>query len=369
MPLIALKLSQTLYNEAVDLVERGEYRDIQQVLEVALRNHLQLERQFQRSNSRTAETAGPRLKSPNAAAWSFAAGGTNLQNSSTVSPSEWDVVMAPFRLFSGARSPAASATESRPVNERMYSLVNRLLPLKLITRWLEARASTIGHWPGTADTQEEMAAPMEEVGSALARLDATAARKRDDQLATSLPRIENPKSRERFLTQFLARFTDAGEISPGGVIQFALVALKNDQFVLTEKGQEFSRLANPLIDTAETDIADTLTAAERTLLIGQIKEYMPSEAAHLNALLRSVLDGAMTPERVIEALMGQFAADSTEAGFRSYVSGVVARAIDLRLLHREWKGRFVHYSVTDSGRSTIDSLKINQLSPAGATKG
>src|SRR5215831_16940464 len=46
MPLIAVKIDQTLYTAAMQLVAKGDYRDVQQLMEVALANHLQLEERY-----------------------------------------------------------------------------------------------------------------------------------------------------------------------------------------------------------------------------------------------------------------------------------------------------------------------------------
>ena len=46
MPLIAVKMDQALYSAAMQLVSKGEYRDVQQLMEVALANHLQLEERY-----------------------------------------------------------------------------------------------------------------------------------------------------------------------------------------------------------------------------------------------------------------------------------------------------------------------------------
>jgi hypothetical protein len=190
-------------------------------------------------------------------------------------------------------------------------------------------------------------------------------RRREDQLATSLPRIDNPKSTERFLTQFVARQTDAGEIHPAGIVQFALTSIKNGQLVLSNEGQELSRLQNPLIDTDSDDVEDALTAEERGLFLHQIKNYMPGEATHLHAVLQAVSGGATSPPQLTDALRTGFTARVTDAAFRSHLSGVIARAVDLRLLQRRWEGRHVFYSVTETGSLVAANATPDETAIAG----
>ena len=62
MPLIALKLEQSLYTQANALVTSGDYTDIQQLLEVALRNQLQLEQRYRAVGDRAAEISEEQLQ-------------------------------------------------------------------------------------------------------------------------------------------------------------------------------------------------------------------------------------------------------------------------------------------------------------------
>lgn len=358
MPLIALKLEQDLYNKATALVRNGEYTDIQQLLEVALRNQLQLEERYRAADGRLTDISDEQSPAPAKRGIRRGIGSGSRPDrvykdaATAVGKSErgWPQIVAAFRFSSevAANLEPCNAVPRR-ADEQMYALVNRLFPLKLVARWLDIQANAIGHWPAVLDAFESMGRDIEALGSALATRDENAKRRREDQLATSLPRIDNPKSTGRFLTQFVARQTDAGEIYPAGIVQFALVCIKNGQLVLSSEGQELSRLQNPLIDSDSKDIENALTAEERRLFLHQIKNYMPGEATHLRAVLEAVSRGATSPPQLTDALRAEFTGRVTDAAFRSHLSGVIARAVDLRLLQRRWEGRYVFYSVTETG--------------------
>ena len=374
MPLIALKLEQDLYSKATALVRGGEYTDIQQLLEVALRNQLQLEQRYGAADGRLTEISDdqPRRPAKSATRRTIVSGPPpdRVHKGAAIALGKTDVgwpqIVAAFRFSSeGTANLEPCVAVPRPAGEQMYALVNRLFPLKLVARWLDVQANAIGHWPAVPDSFESMGRDIEALGSALATGDQTAKRRREDQLATSLPRIDNPKSTERFLTQFVARQTDAGEIHPAGIVQFALACIKNGQLVLSSEGQELSRLQNPLIDSDHDDIEDALTAEERRLFLHQIKNYMPGEATHLRAVLEAVSRGATSPPQLTDALRAQFTGRVTDAAFRSHLSGVIARAVDLRLLQRRWEGRYVFYSVTDTGSLVAADASPDETATAG----
>ena len=52
----------------------------------------------------------------------------------------------------------------------------------------------------------------------------------------------NSASRDRFLSQFLARVTRGGEVYPGAVCQYQLARFEDAAIVLTNRGLEFSRI-------------------------------------------------------------------------------------------------------------------------------
>jgi hypothetical protein len=361
MPLIALKLEQGLYTDANALVTSGDYTDIQQLVEVALRNQLQLEQRYRAAGGRATEISDEQSKSrarrhsPRPTAVSPPVR-SELQQRPGIAAAKmdagWPQIAAAFRFTSERTTSLEPCVVSpRPPDEQMYALVNRLFPLKLVARWLDVQGNTIGHWPAVVDASDSLGHDVEAFGSALATRDVITKRRREEQLATSLPRVDNPKSTERFLTQFVARQTDAGEIHPAGIVQFALACIKNGQLVLSREGQELSRIQNPLIDGDGDSVEDALTVEERRLFLHQIKNYMPGEATHLRAVLQAVSSGSTSPPQLIDALRARSTERATDAAFRSHLSGVIARAVDLRLLQRRWEGRYVFYSLTVTGSS------------------
>jgi hypothetical protein len=235
----------------------------------------------------------------------------------------------------------------------MYSLINRLFPIKLMARWLEVEAARTGAWPMLDDLLPRLGHDVAAFGSHAWQIDLSANRRRDEQLATALPRLENPGSINRFLTQFAVRRTDSGEVYPGGIIQFSFASVKNTRLVLTAEGRALSRLPNVLIDGVDESASDALSELERESFLSQVWKFMPAEASNFEAVLRAVAQGVISPSELVQYLRQSSGERDSDAAFRSHLSGIVARLVDLKLLQRKWEGRNVFYSVTAQGRAIV----------------
>jgi hypothetical protein len=231
--------------------------------------------------------------------------------------------------------------------ERLFGQVNRLLPLKLACRWLASNAMTEGKWSKYDTFSDRLADDAATIGSLLERWDIEKGRKRDELLSTGLPRKGNSASRDRFLSQFVARVTRGGEIYPGAICQYHLARFRNSTLLLTDRGMAFSALKNPILDEQNAKTACTLAPAESEFLTRQILEWVPAEREDMRVVLQAVLAGKVTPTDLTEAVRSHFPAAWTESVFQTHLSGLIARLGELRLVRRSWQGRNVRYEVGD----------------------
>jgi hypothetical protein len=363
MPVIAVRLDEKLYDQLSELVSAGGYRNLQQLIDVALRNHLTLEQ--------TVEGAGLISTGKTSADYSSAYENQSSKDRSSQNKpggdhrnkTQTDDRQEAFRqelhskfqadraqLFKSFRyeendpkGPTPCLAEIRPIEERMYSLVNRLFPLKLTARWIDIKAARMGHWPPVDEALGTLRVEASKVGAIMARIDRETGRQRDDQLATSLPRPDRPDSEERFTTQFLLRPVRNGCVRPGALIQMALASLRNGQLVLTHEGQRLARIVNPMIDLSSNEITEILCREERELFVSQVQNYMPAEASDISAVLIALGMERATPGEVLMRLRGQFPLKQSEVAFRSHVSGLIARMVEMGLLKRKWEGRNAYY--------------------------
>jgi hypothetical protein len=373
MPVVAVNLSESLFGPIRALVENGVYPSLEEFLAVAAYNQLALERSTQPEEliarghrqvhdvpEAAAGAAGEapardREPPPRRARKRVRRGaGRKPAAKKKLAPAEAvDVgaVLGRWAFPAQANFPATAKAERRSADEHLWGQVNRLFPAKLVCRWV-ARAGAVGAWPGYEAVVSGLADDAAAVGAVLERWDVAAGRKRDEILSTGLPRRGNSASRDRFLSQYLARVSRAGEVHPGAVCHYALASCDGDQVVLTERGLEFAGLTNPILDGHNAASTATLGEAEAEFLRKQIVEYAPGELRDMRAVLGAVAGGKVTPTDLAAAVRGQFPSDWSAVVFSTHVSGLIARLADLRLLRRRWKGRNVQYSPGDNHQVT-----------------
>jgi hypothetical protein len=366
MPVIAIHIDDKLYAQLTGLLSNGAYSELQQVIEVALRNQLVMEAQVRQAGGRPVQIPGngsqPKERSTKIAArapetkQSTKNSGQHAKSAPTEvvlkSPTtnDWADIISSFRYGDKpTKGPDPCSATRRPADERMYALINRLFPLKLSVRWIDVRAGTLGHWPSLEDVIEALSNDVAAVGAVLAEADTVSERQRDEQFATALPRPDRLESRERFATQFLARINQAGDVRPGAIMQMALAVVRNGQLVLTGEGQELARLSNPIVDLKGLEADEVLTADERKVFVDQIQRYTPAEFADSRDIMKALSNGSIGPEELLRRLHGKFPSRESDAAFRSHVSGIIARCVDMGLIRRTWEGRNVIYSATAEG--------------------
>ena len=193
--------------------------------------------------------------------------------------------------------------------------------------------------------------------SHLEDLDLAAGRKRDELLATGLPRRGNIASQDRFLSQFIARTTRSAEIYRGAICQYALAEFDGDRLALTDRGYELAKLKNPILDEDLRRAASNLSDEERTFLGRQVLEYVAGELHEIRLVLSAVLGGQTTPENLLASVRPQLPSEWSDVMTRTHVSGVVARLTEMGLLRRRWEGRNVNYEAAGMASTLLTKAR------------
>ena len=173
------------------------------------------------------------------------------------------------------------------------------------------------------------------------------------QLATSLPRIGNMASQDRFLSQFVARATRSGRLYPGAICHYALASIDGGKLLLTKPGLEFALLSNPVLDSPIDQAVCALSPEEREFLQWQVIRYVPSEYHDSALVTGAILEGNDTPGALAEAVFGHFPADWTTAAKQTHLSGIVARLTEIGVVSRTWSGRKVAYGIAKVDRCPL----------------
>jgi hypothetical protein len=330
MPIIAFDIGSDLFIEVMNLIKKGAYSSPEQFLELAVRNQLVYER------------AGNRARTPVDSASRSRIGEAN--STPALEPAPWSTR---FLLRTSGALP-----ETQPIasgEHRIWGQINRLVPIKLVTRFLHVRGSSKQTWPSMEEVEQPLGDAVAELGSVLEEFDRRSDRRRDALLSTGLPRRGNEPSLTRFITQFVARVTREGKVYPGAVCQYPLAAVDGDQrLALTTLGVALATLPNPLIDGPIEEADTTLSDDERTFFIRQVVPHVPTEHADMRATVAAVNRGAISPQTLAAELILAVRRDPgtqawSDVMMRTYVSGVVSRMVDLGILRRRWEGRRVTY--------------------------
>jgi hypothetical protein len=354
MPLVTANISHVALAGIKALVESGKYLSFENFLEIAAFNQLALEK-----------SGGADLKG---VAATSRLGGTNEKKLALSRPKRrsagrikrqvyvldkqqqesFEPIVAPFEKVKTnsplPAPPAASSLESFE-HQRIFGLVNRLLPLKLVCRWVLRNASSRSMWPGLSEINEALANDTARLGSLLELQDISKARKRDDCRATGLPRQGNAPSKDRFLGQFVARVTRSGHVFPGAVCQYGLATISVEALGLSSAGMIFAQIENPILD-GRLDASEAGMSNEETqFLLRHIKETVPQEQADIDAILRAIASGSSTPTSLTQAVRPFFPAEWNDGEMQTHVSGLIGRMSELNLLHRRWHGRHVEYEL------------------------
>jgi hypothetical protein len=384
MPLLAINLSDKLFLAIKELVEKGKYQDPESFIEIAAFNQLALERGatpaeiVERGHRRIRETSTDAANGvPQRSGRPDGAGDEETKTAvqkrtaravARTAPSpetvaDQDVELAFKRLAKTVRSeaspPPCKAVPDHDANDHVFGQVNRLFPMKVACRWLATVSATDGKWPKYDSISDRMADDAATIGSLLEQWDNNASRKRDEQLATGLPRRGNSSSRDRFLSQFVARVTRGGEIYPGAIWQYELAKFEDSAIVLTERGLAFAQIDSPILDAKDEKAPTTLSDDETNFLVRQVLGWVPRERDDMKIILAAVRDGKVTPPALTTAVQSKFPRGWNQNMVFTHISGLVARLAELRLLKRNWQGRNVNYELVDQ-KQVETFLKVSE---------
>lgn len=372
MPLLAINLSQAVLSGMKELIDAGKYATLESLIEVACFNQLALERSggAQLKNSGLTVTTGPKASERKSVARApqkkrGMIGKLERQVYLLDRPDQSEdveAVLKPFRkVTSKEASPSPLATMSKEAEgERIFGQVNRLFPMKLVCRWVMRASSSHHRWPSLSEVSEVLADAAARFGSLLEQQDLAKDRKRDDCLATGLPRRSNGPSKDRFLSQFVARVTRGGHIFPGAMCQYRLASIQDQTLALSQRGIDFALIDNPLLDGHPNTSTSALNKEETHFLLAHILEWVPQEQADIQAVTGAITTGSSTPTSLTTALRSYLPSDWNDGEIQTHVSGLIARMSELGLLRRRWHGRHVEYEL-----SNVASPQTEKVHEAG----
>lgn len=373
MPLFAVNLPDAVFESIKELIEQRRYRDVEAFVEVAALNQLALERGTppadlvrakasvhtdapSRENAGSVTKVGTETsKNGRRELRNKKTAGGRISRTSFVLEKKQSHDAIPETLEGFVRFGAADVL--RPANangaaDHIFGQVNRLFPLKVACRGIANVALSNGNnWPDYSVVHDVVGERASKLGSLLEKWDSLHDRKRDEQLATGLPKRGNSASRDRFISQLVARVTRGGDVYAGALCQYQLAAFEGERVALTQDGLAFASLENPIMDGGDSQVRITLGDEEVRFLTDLILRQVNTERQDMGIVLRGIANGKGTPTELSNAVRAELPQDWTEGMMLTHISGLVARLADLHLIKRKWDGRFVQYEIGDKERA------------------
>lgn len=243
----------------------------------------------------------------------------------------------------------------------IFGQYNKMLPAKANCRALASMSIKYEKGIPLSIAGFEIARAATDMGDCLSSWDYQNKVARDDALSTAFPRSgpESEKSCIRYANQFVGSVNFHGQLS-GLLWDYRLAALTTADphgLLLTTPGLVFAKLSNPVIDGIQGELTRKFNTEECSFLMEHIRKFVPAEDFAFRTLLKAVLEGADTPDKLGEALLSLVPSDSKRSLSHSFLSsqrsGALSRMSDIGLITRIWHGVRVTYAITDFGRNYV----------------
>jgi Arc/MetJ-type ribon-helix-helix transcriptional regulator len=253
------------------------------------------------------------------------------------------------------------AGETFALDRWVFGQYNKLLPVKANCRALLRIGAEESDGLPVEDVARRIAEAAALLGDYLAAHDRRHRIRRDEALATAFPRSgrEAEKSRARYANQFVGTVNSQRVLS-GLLWDYRMATLAPGEgacLLPTEAGVQFARMANPVLDGSQTDPARKFSPEEAAFLLDHIRAHVPAEAFAFRTLIQAIAEGAITPDKLDEALRVHVPTETNRSLSPSFLtsqrSGALSRMADLGLIARKRKGVRVSYTITPAGEALV----------------
>lgn len=244
----------------------------------------------------------------------------------------------------------------------LWGQVNRIFPIKLGTRVLANSLKDMGAGlMNLEDFRNKATRIAREFGLKLRILDKRKMRKPGEKLSTGLPAGSKAElSMNRYKAHYLAYQTGKGTLS-GALADLRLANIEGDNIGITEKGLEFAKLSNPLLDSKEANLTMPLSGGEIKCFLSLVSEFLPDEHAFMNTVLGMIESGEPPREvfnsRVKGFLEKVWKREITNAVANTMRSGVLSRMWELKLVECRHVGKTVVYSAVRGSGGELGGAK------------
>jgi len=314
------------------LIQRGEYRTVQEFISTAIQNQIYIIEQPESSIT----LSQPSQRRPSEIVKESKSDSTSL------------LVLRDYKL-------ETKNNIGNMGNRTLSGFWNKFLPVKITLRVL-ANMQHENNKPVLLDMlQENASVAARKLGQTLVRKETGSGRKRGDRLFTGLPvKRSGDKSRLRFKSHFVGSLSrEKVDGLPGtlGLMSIFKGEDGRDYVSLTQKGLEFAVLHNSIID--EDDYSSTLSEEEKEFLMSEIIAELPAEYELCKTVLNLIDNGNVDTKLLLSELTTLFP-ELSENKLTIFLSGMLNRLVDLGLVTRIFDSLAFKYEVSVKGKIIIE---------------
>lgn len=314
------------------LIQKGEYRTVQEFISTAIQNQIYLIEQPESLSI----TSRPSQIRP---------------SESIREPQSDSTSLLDLRDYDVETKDKLENTGNRTLS----GFWNKFLPVKITLRVL-ANMQHEHKTPVLLDMlQENASIEARKLGQTLVRKERGSGRKRGDKLFTGLPvKRSGDKSRLRFKSHFVGTLSGDKINGMPGTLGLIHISRGNDgkNYVsITERGLSFAGLPNPIIDKKHYN--STLSEEERVFLVAEIRSRLPDEYEAMRAVLKLIDEGKVDTKVLLSELEKTYP-DLSQNRLTIFLSGVLNRLADLRLVTRIFDNLAFKYAASDKGKIIIN---------------
>lgn len=242
----------------------------------------------------------------------------------------------------------------------IWGQINRIFPIKLGVRILAETVREAESDCVELEYFKDKAADVaREFGLKLKALDDEKRRKSGEKFSTGLPigsKLE--LSKNRYKAHYLGYQTGRGTLE-GALAYLRLANIESGKIGITEKGLDFAKLKNPLLNFKEPNSTAILSEEEIKCYLFLISEFLSAESIFMKKILE-IIESREPPRaefnlKVKEYLEKTWNKKITDAVANTMRSGVLSRMWELKLVTSRRIGKSVVYSITDDGSKYLNT--------------
>lgn len=231
----------------------------------------------------------------------------------------------------------------------LWGQINRIFPVKLAARILLKMQNEKNNSVRLEEFINYSCEIASKFGYELSKINNELKRSRDEKTDIALPLEGKIKSIDRYKNHFLIYQRKTDRILDGALGRMKFANINTDGFVrLTEDGFEFAKMWNPLIDD-DLSNPDTLSIEEKKLYLNHVKIKVPEERNPIYFLKKVISEGKQGLKE-IDSEIKKIKPEWSDTVVVTQRAGSFGRMYELDLVRKTKDGVSVKYFLTEEAK-------------------